>query len=78
MWNFRWMDISVYLVPTLVTHGSVSQPGHTTESVSCSIFPVKVPGTPSGALLSGVPDYFGRNEISSGGDLSDYSSASLY
>ena len=29
-------------------------------------------------LLSGVPDYFGRNEISSGGDLSDYSSASLY
>ena len=28
--------------------------------------------------LSGVPDYFGRNEISSGGDLSDYSSASLY
>ena len=29
-------------------------------------------------LLSGVPDYFGRNEISSGGDLSHYSSASLY
>ena len=28
--------------------------------------------------LSGVPDYFGRNEISSGSDLSDYSSASLY
>ena len=28
--------------------------------------------------LSGVPDYFGRNEILSGGDLSDYSSASLY
>ena len=28
--------------------------------------------------LSGVPDYFGRNEISSGGDLSHYSSASLY
>ena len=28
--------------------------------------------------LSGMPDYFGRNEISSGGDLSDYSSASLY
>ena len=30
------------------------------------------------ALLSGEPDYFGRNEISSGGDLSHYSSASLY
>ena len=30
------------------------------------------------ALLSGVPDYFGRNKISSGADLSHYSSASLY
>ena len=29
-------------------------------------------------LLSGEPDYFGPNEISSGGDLSHYSSASLY
>ena len=29
------------------------------------------------ALLSGVPDYFDRNKISSGGDLSHYSSASL-
>ena len=29
-------------------------------------------------LLSGVPDYFGRNKISSGADLSHYSSASLY
>ena len=28
--------------------------------------------------LSGVPDYFGRNKISSGGNLSHYSSASLY
>ena len=28
--------------------------------------------------LSGVPDYFGRNKISSGGDLSLFSSASLY
>ena len=28
--------------------------------------------------LSGVPDYFGRNKISSGGDLSHYSSTSLY
>ena len=27
------------------------------------------------AWLSGVPDYFGRNKISSGGDLSHYSSA---
>ena len=32
----------------------------------------------AGRLLSGVPDYFGRNKISSGGDLSHYSSASLY
>ena len=31
-----------------------------------------------GMFLSGVPDYFGRNKISSGGDLSHYSSASLY
>ena len=30
------------------------------------------------SLLSGEPDYFGRNKISSGGDLSHYSSASLY
>ena len=30
------------------------------------------------SLLSGVPDYFGRNKISSGGDPSHYSSASLY
>ena len=29
-------------------------------------------------LLSGEPDYFGRNKISTGGDLSHYSSASLY
>ena len=29
-------------------------------------------------LLSGVPDYFDRNKISSGGDLSHYSSDSLY
>ena len=29
-------------------------------------------------LLSGEPDYFGRNKISSGADLSHYSSASLY
>ena len=29
-------------------------------------------------LLSGEPDYFGRNKISSGGDLSHYSSASLH
>ena len=28
--------------------------------------------------LSGVPDYFDRNKISSGGDLFHYSSASLY
>ena len=29
-------------------------------------------------LLSGVPDYFDRNKISSGGDLSHYASASPY
>ena len=29
-------------------------------------------------LLSGEPDYFDRNKISSGGDLSHYSSALLY
>ena len=31
-----------------------------------------------GRWLSGVPDYFDRKKISSGGDLSHYSSASLY
>ena len=30
------------------------------------------------SFLSGVPDFFDRNKISSGGDLSHYSSASLY
>ena len=35
-------------------------------------------GAKTTSLLSGVPDYFGRNKISSGGDLSHYSSASLY
>ena len=34
--------------------------------------------TDIGKWLSGEPDYFGRNKISSGGDLSHYSSASLY
>ena len=34
--------------------------------------------SPPIGLLSGEPDYFGRNKISSGGDLSHYSSASLY
>ena len=34
--------------------------------------------TGSRLLLSGEPDYFGRKKISSGGDLSHYSSASLY
>ena len=33
---------------------------------------------PESRSLSGEPDYFGRNKISSGGDLSHYSSASLY
>ena len=35
-------------------------------------------GNRAASSLSGVPDYFGRNKISSGGDLSHYSSASLY
>ena len=29
-------------------------------------------------METALPDYFGRNKISSGGDLSHYSSASLY
>ena len=37
-----------------------------------------VQGAKCSMLLSGEPDYFGRNKISSGGDLSHYSSASLY
>ena len=36
-------------------------------------------GKPWGTVsLSDVPDYFDGNKISSGGDLSHYSSASLY
>ena len=44
------------------------------------IFPIFLYQTLDGgwALLSGVPDYFYRNKISSSGDLSHYSSASLY
>ena len=37
-----------------------------------------IAAVPRRTSLSGVPDYFGRNKISSGGDLSHYSSASLY
>ena len=37
-----------------------------------------VPHVVTTLWLSGEPDYFGRNKISSGGDLSHYSSASLY
>ena len=39
---------------------------------------VAIMPTTSSDSLSGVPDYFYRNKISSGGDLSHYSSASLY
>ena len=39
---------------------------------------VQWPRASATMLLSGEPDYFGRNKISSGGDLSHYSSASLY
>ena len=48
--------------------------------VTTSMVGVQCSGTDelSHPLLSGEPDYFGRNEISSGGDLSHYSSASLY
>ena len=45
------------------------------ESISISW---RHPAQVKPVLLSGVPDYFGRNKISSGGDLSHYSSASLY
>ena len=40
--------------------------------------PLSAPVLSKPQYLSGVPDYFGRNKISSGGDLSHYSSASLY
>ena len=45
---------------------------HLGRSNKTSVYPAP------GLLLSGEPDYFGRNKISSGGDLSHYSSASLY
>ena len=60
-----------YIWPTLATYNK-----------SCDWCEVKKKQTfqqePRGRFLSGVPDYFGRNKISSGGDLSHYSSASLY
>ena len=43
-----------------------------------SIMGIKITAYSTVCSLSGVPDYFGRNKISSGGDLSHYSSASLY
>ena len=48
--------------------------------MACRLFGGKSLSKPTLAycLLSGVPDYFDRNKISSGGDLSHYSSASLY
>ena len=46
--------------------------------MSCNYFFHNYGGPTISNLLSGVPDYFGRNKISSGGDLSHYSSASLY
>ena len=42
------------------------------------LFSVKCVSHIAYTSLSGVPDYFGRNKISSGADLSHYSSASLY
>ena len=61
--------------------GSLEQPVHRCQSHA----PNKRWTTAAGDLkpktvwsLSGVPDYFDRNKISSGGDLSHYSSASLY
>ena len=53
--------------------GSYSQNNLGHSSFQC----VKCPQNLASSL-SGEPDYFGRNKISSGGDLSHYSSASLY
>ena len=51
---------------------------HSLESSSQEVFMTIIVRRAGLLWLSGVPDYFDRNKISSGGDLSHYSSASLY
>ena len=64
----------------LGTHSWLKQSGHTHSAnvMGGNMAPCVMPWSGRVWLLSGVPDYFGRNKISSGGDLSHYSSASLY
>ena len=59
--------------------GYISRNMNTLCALLCNVVAIADPLTHiRQSLLSGVPDYFGRNKISSGGDLSHYSSASLY
>ena len=54
------------------THFTISSANYPHQHIKETfLFPFKT-------LFSGVPDYFDRNKISSGGDLSHYTSASLY
>ena len=62
-------SLSKPMMVSLLTHICVARPQWVNVS-SCNEV--------DRVLLSGEPDYFGRNKISSGGDLSHYSSASLY
>ena len=66
-WRPFWLGLNVLKGTELVLHITFL------KTICCSR------GSNSqNVLLSGVPDYFYRNKISSGGDLSHYSSASLY
>ena len=76
------------MMVSLMTHICVIRPQWVNTWASCWCYCVIIYNSrrfhngwdlrPDPVLLSGVPDYFYRNKISSGGDLSHYSSASLY
>ena len=72
--NVVWKMAAILSRPKCVNLSSKS--GHFVSGSMCSS--IQFMGLRRQTLLSGVPDYFGRNKISSGGDLSHYSSASLY
>ena len=63
------VTISIAMFGNILTHSNHSLKLEIMVAISWSLV---------ASLLSGVPDYFYRNKISSGSDLSHYSSASLY
>ena len=64
-WWYNWITDTYTAQPMLLTHWPLGD----LDAILKTEFSI---------LLSGVPDYFGHNKISSAGDLSHYSSASLY